>query len=160
VLGLSLATVLAPLLGAAVVFAVSVVAFAHWSDRIGRRRIMLWGNAALVAWSAVFFPLHDTQTVPIIWMTLCVMLAIQGAYIGTQPAVFAEMFPASIRYSGASLSNTLGTILGGAPAPFIAAALYDRFGSSNAVGVYLTILALVSWLGALGLKETAPRERH
>jgi MFS family permease len=151
--------VLAPLLGAAVVFAASVVAFARWSDRIGRRRIMLWGNAALVAWSAVFFPLLDTQSVPVIWMTLCVMLAIQGAYIGTQPAVFAEMFPASIRYSGVSLSNTLGTILGGAPAPFIAAALYDRFGSSSAVGVYITLLALVSWLGVLGLQETE-RERR
>jgi MFS family permease len=159
VLDLPLPTVLAPLLGAAVVFAASVVAFARWSDRIGRRRIMLWGNAALVAWSAVFFPLLDTQSVPVIWMTLCVMLAIQGAYIGTQPAVFAEMFPASIRYSGVSLSNTLGTILGGAPAPFIAAALYDRFGSSSAVGVYITLLALVSWLGVLGLQETE-RERR
>jgi metabolite-proton symporter len=157
VLGLPLPTVLAPLLGAAVVFAASVVACARWSDRIGRRRIMLWGNAALVAWSAVFFPLLDTQSVPIIWLTLCVMLALQGAYIGTQPAVFAELFPASIRYSGASLSNTLGTILGGAPAPFVAAALYDRFGSSSAVGIYITVLAAVSWLAVLGLKETAPR---
>jgi metabolite-proton symporter len=156
VLGLSLPTVLAPLLGAAVVFAGSVVAFARWSDRIGRRRIMLWGNAALVVWSAVFFPLLDTQSVPIIWMTLCVMLALQGAYIGTQPAVFAELFPPAIRYSGASLSNTLGTILGGAPAPFIAAALYDTFGSSNAVGVYMTMLALVSWASVLALRETRP----
>jgi metabolite-proton symporter len=154
VLGLSLPTVLAPLLGAAVVFAASVVAFARWSDRIGRRRIMLWGNAALVVWSAVFFPLLDTQSVPIIWMTMCVMLALQGAYIGTQPAVFAELFPAAIRYSGASLSNTLGTILGGAPAPFVAAALYDTFGSSAAVAVYITVLALVSWLAVLGLRET------
>jgi MFS family permease len=157
ILGLSLPTVLAPLLAAAVVFAGSVVAFARWSDRIGRRRIMLWGNAALVVWSAAFFPLLDTRSVPIIWITLCVMLAIQGAYIGTQPAVFAELFPPSIRYSGASLSNTLGTILGGAPAPLIAATLYDRFGSSTAVGVYITIIALVSWLAVLGLKETAPR---
>ena len=154
VLGLTLPTVLAPLLGAAVVFAVSVIAFARWSDRIGRRRIMLWGNAALVAWSAVFFPLLDTQSVPVIWMTLCVMLALQGAYIGTQPAVFAELFPAAVRYSGASLSNTLGTILGGAPAPFIAAALYDAYGSSTAVGVYITALAMVSWLAVLGLRET------
>jgi metabolite-proton symporter len=156
VLRLSLPTVLAPLLVAAVVFAASVVACARWSDRIGRRRIMVWGNAALVAWSAAFFPLLDTQSVPIIWLTLCVMLALQGAYIGTQPAVFAELFPASIRYSGASLSNTLGTILGGAPAPFVAAALYDAYGSSAAVGAYITALAMVSWLAVLRLKETLP----
>jgi metabolite-proton symporter len=156
VLGLSLPAVLAPLLVAAMLFGASVVLFARWSDRIGRRRIMLWGNAALVIWAAVFFPLLDTRSVPVIWVALCVMLVLQGAYIGTQPAVFAELFPPSIRYSGASLSNTLGTILGGAPAPFVAAALYDTFGSSNAVGMYITALALVSWLSVLGLKETRP----
>ncbi len=154
VLGLPLPTVLTPLLVAAILFGASVVLFARWSDRIGRRRIMLWGNAALVIWSALFFPLLDTRSVPMIWVALCVMLPLQGAYIGTQPAVFAELFPPSIRYSGASLSNTLGTILGGAPAPFVAAALYSRFDASAAVGVYITALAFVSWLSVLGLEET------
>jgi hypothetical protein len=82
------------------------------------------------------------------------MLVLQGAYIGTQPAVFAALFPTEIRYSGASLSNTLGTILGGAPAPFIAAALYNATGNSNAVGLYITVLAAVSWLSVLAIKET------
>ena len=156
VLGLSVPTVLAPLLVAAILFGVSVVVCARWSDRIGRRRIMLWGNAALIVWAAVFFPLLDTRSLPIIWIALCVMLPLQGAYIGTQPAVFAELFPASIRYSGASLSNTLGTILGGAPAPFVAAALYDAFASSMAVGLYITLMAGVSWISVLGLRETRP----
>jgi metabolite-proton symporter len=156
VLGLSLPVVLTPLLIAATLFGVAVVTFARWSDRIGRRRFMLWGNAGLVIWSAVFFPLLDTGWVPAIAMALCVMLLVQGAYIGTQPAVFAELFPTATRYSGASLSNTLGTILGGAPAPFIAAALYDRFGSSMAVGAYITMMAVVSWLSVLGLPETQP----
>jgi hypothetical protein len=53
------------------------------------------------------------------------MLLLQGAYIGTQPAVFAELFPTATRYSGASVSLTLGTIFGGAPAPFIATALFN-----------------------------------
>jgi MFS family permease len=157
VLGLPLPTVLAMLLVAAIVFAVSVVGFARWSDRIGRRRLMLWGNAALIVWSAVFFPLLDTRSVPVIAVALCVMLLLQGAYIGTQPAVFAELFPPAVRYSGASLSNTLGTILGGAPAPFIAAALYDAYGSSAAVGMYITALAAVSWLSVIGLRETRPQ---
>ena len=156
VLRLSLPVILAPLLFAAVLFGVSVVVCARWSDQIGRRRLMLWGNAALVVWSAVFFPLLDTRSIPLIWLALSGMLVVQGAYIGTQPAVFAELFPPSLRYSGASLSNTLGTIVGGAPAPFVAAALYDRFHSSNAVGLYITILAAVSWVCVLGLKETRP----
>ena len=110
-----------------------------------------WCARGLVA---VFFPLLDTRSVPLIWVALCVMLVAARRVIGTQPAVFAELFPPSLRYSGASLGNTLGTIVGGAPAPFIAATLQDRFGSSNAVGLYITVLAAVSWVCVLGLKET------
>lgn len=153
VLQLPLATVLELLVGAAVLFAGAVVIFARWSDRVGRRRVMLWGNAGLVAWSAVFFPLLDTRSVPLIALALGLMLVLQGAYIGTQPALFAELFPPAIRYSGASLGNTLGTIIGGAPAPFIAAFLYNATGSSNAVGAYITLLALVSLLCVVALRE-------
>jgi metabolite-proton symporter len=166
VLKLPLPTVLMLLLLAATLFAVSVVTFARWSDRIGRRRIMLWGNAALVVWSAAFFPLLDTRSLPAIAAALCGILVLQGAYIGTQPAVFAELFAPAVRYSGASVSNTLGTILGGAPAPFIAASLYDATMSSTAIGLYITALAAVSWLSVLGLREThettlqAPQARN
>jgi MFS family permease len=154
VLHLPLPTVLSLLLVAAVVFAAAVVVFARWSDRIGRRRVMLWGNAALVLWSAAFFPLLDTRSVPLVGLALCVMLVVQGAYIGTQPAVFAELFPTSVRYSGASLANTLGTIVGGAPAPFVAAALFGATGKSFAIGAYITAMAAVSWLSTLALRET------
>jgi MFS family permease len=115
---------------------------------------MMWGNGALVIWSALFFPLLDTRSIPVIAAALCVMLVLQGAYIGTQPAVFAELFPPNIRYSGASLSNTLGTILGGAPAPFVAAWIYNSTGNSNAVGAYITALAAVSLVSVVMLEET------
>ena len=153
VLRIPLPTVLTLLLVAAALFGVAVVAFARWSDRVGRRRVMLWGNAALVVWAALFFPLIDTGSVPVVALALCGMLIIQGAYIGTQPAVFAELFPASVRYSGTSLANTLGTVVGGAPAPLIAAALYEATGTSLAIGAYGTALAIVSWLCTIALRK-------
>jgi len=153
VLRLPLPTVLTLLLVAACVFGVAVVAFARWSDRVGRRRVMLWGNAALVVWAALFFPLLDTGSVPVVALALCGMLIIQGAYIGTQPAVFAELFPPAVRYSGTSLANTLGTIVGGAPAPLIAAALYEATGTSLGIGAYGTALAVVSLLSTIALRK-------
>ncbi len=153
-LGLPLATTLALVVMSALVFAGSIVAFAIWSDRFGRRRIVRWGLGALVLWSLVFFPLADTKSIPLIALSLCGMLFLQGAYIGPQPAVFSELFPTAIRYSGASLSLTLGTILGGALAPVIATALFGLTGNSSLVTAYITTLSLVSWLCALGLKET------
>ena len=110
--------------------------------------------SALVLWSLIFFPLADTKSVPLIAISLGGMLLVQGAYIGPQPAVFSELFPAPIRYSGASLSLTLGTIVGGAPAPFIATALYGLGGNSHLITIYLVALAIISWLCVWGLRET------
>lgn len=56
--------------------------------------------------------------------------------------------------NGAGSTGAVGDAV--APAPFVAAALHDRFGSSNAVGVYITVLAAVSWASVLALKETRP----
>jgi MFS family permease len=157
-LGLSLTTTLGVLLGAAACFAASIAACADWSDRVGRRRFMQWGCGAMVVWSAVFFPLADTQSIPLIALALCGMLAIQGAYIGPQPAVFSELFPTTTRYSGVSLSLTLGTIVGGALAPAIATALFTGSGDSSLITVYITAMSLISWLCTLGLSETYRRE--
>jgi hypothetical protein len=114
----------------------------------------------LVVWALAFFPLIDTGSVPLMAVAVVGMLVVQGAYIGTQPAVFAELFPTAIRYSGASLSMTLGTIAGGALAPIIATALYDMAGSSAPITAYGTALALVSWLSVLAMSETYRRTLH
>jgi len=115
---------------------------------------MRWGNGALVLWSLVFFPLADTRSVVLAGLALCGILVIQGAYIGPQPAVFSELFPTATRYSGASLSLTLGTILGGAVSPAIAAALFGATGNSSLITVYIAAMAFIAWLCTLGLKET------
>jgi MFS family permease len=153
-LGLPLPTALLLIVTASLVGAPGTMLFARWSDHIGRLRIVQWGLGALVLWSLVFFPLADTGSVPLIALSLSGMMFLQGAYLGPQPAVFSELFPAAIRYSGASLSLTLGTIMGGALAPLIATKLYDVRGDSWLVTAYVTALSLISWLCSLGLRET------
>jgi MFS family permease len=154
----SLPVTLGLLQSAAVIFAISILFFANRSDIIGRHRMMRWSCGILVIASLVFFPLLDTKSVPLAALALWFMLAVQGAYIGPQPAVFAELFPATFRYSGASLSITLGTLLGGAIAPFIATALYSAIGNSWAITIYAAALSVISWLCTLGLKETIHTE--
>ena len=153
-LGLSLSTTLTLLLTAAVLFAFSIVFFAMRSDRVGRRRMIQWSLGLLIIWSALFFPLVDTRSVPLAALALCGMLIIQGAYVGPQAALFAELFPAAIRYSGASLSITAGTLLGGAIAPFVATALFSSTGNSWPVTAYAVAVSVISWLCVFGLKET------
>jgi MFS family permease len=153
-LGLSLPTTLLLIATASLVGAPGTMLFARWSDHVGRLRFVQWGLGALVLWSLVFFPLIDTGSVPLIALSLSGMMFLQGAYLGPQPAVFSELFPPETRYSGASLSLTLGTILGGALAPFIATTLYGLRGDSWLVTAYVTALTLISWLCSLRLHET------
>jgi metabolite-proton symporter len=154
----TLGATLALLQVAAIVFAVSIVHFANRSDRIGRRRTMRWSCAGLVFASLIFFPLIDTKSIGLAALSLCLMLLVQGAYIGPQAAVFAESFPAPVRYSGASLSITAGTVFGGAVAPFLATALYSAAGNSWPITIYIVVLSVISWLCSLGLKETGERQ--
>jgi MFS family permease len=152
-LGVPLPTTLLLIVIASIVGGPGIVLFAHWSDRIGRLRVMRWGLGAIILWSLAFFPLADTRSVPLIGVALAGMLILQGAYLGPQPAVFSELFPPATRYSGASLSLTLGTVAGGALAPFIATTLFSMTGDSSLVTMYLTGLAVVAFLCSFGLKE-------
>jgi MFS family permease len=149
-----LGATLALLQVAAIVFAASILYFADRSDRVGKRRTMRWSCAALIFASLVFFPLIDTKSMGLAALSLCLILLVQGAYIGPQAAVFAESFPAPVRYSGASLSITIGTVFGGAIAPFLATALYGVAGNSWPITIYAVVLSVISWMCSLGLKET------
>ncbi len=149
-----LAATLALLQVAAIVFAASIIYFAKRSDRIGRRPLIRWSCAGLIFASILFFPLIDTKSMPLAELSLCLLLLVQGAYIGPQAAVFAELFPAPVRYSGASLSITIGTIFGGAIAPVLATALYGAAGASWPITIYAVALSVISWICSLGLKDT------
>lgn len=96
------------------------------------------------------FWLIDTGNVFLIGVSLTLLTVGLGLAYGPQSALFAEQFPAAVRYSGASLSYALGAILGGAFAPMIAAWLQDTTSTSMSVSVYLFTFTLIA-LGAVSL---------
>jgi len=153
-LGLMLPVTLTLVMIAAAVCAPSLVLAAHWSDRVGRKRLMRWGLGALVLWSLVFFPLLDTKSLPLIAVAVVGMLFVQGFYLGPQPAVMSELFPTALRYSGSSLAVTLASVCGGAVAPLVATYLFDLTKTSSLITVYMVAVSIVSWLCALALPET------
>lgn len=70
-------------------------------------------------------------------------------------ALLAELYPTEVRYTGASLSFNLASILGAAPAPYVATQLAARYGV-QAVGYYLGGAAVLS-LFALMLARRSRR---
>lgn len=151
-LGLHRETILHMVSLAALCWIGTTLASAALSDRLGRKRIYLVGFLFQMVWIFVTFKLIDTQSYPLIALAMVVLTIPLGMTYGPQAALFAEMFPARIRYSGAGLANAFGAIVGGAFAPFIATALQAEFKTSMAVAAYLFVVTTVA-LGATVLLQ-------
>ena len=94
----------------------------------------------------------------IFWFGVALLLLIPGLALsyGPQSAMYAELFPRSIRFSGVSVGYALGSILGGAFAPMIAQLLLDKTGHSWSIGIYLMVLLAISTIATL----SAPKDLH
>jgi MFS family permease len=143
-LGMSRPSVLA----ATVVGAVGWLVFTLWagglSDRIGRVRTFQIGYAALFAWMTPMFLLMQTANALLFTLAVVVLSFGLGLSYGPMSALYAEMFPTQVRYSGVSIGYALGAILGGAFAPTIAQALVQATGTALSVGFYIMALTLIS----------------
>ena len=124
------------------------------SDKIGRVRTFQLGYAFLFLWAIPMFLLIDTGDIVWYSLALIILAAGLGFSYGPQAALYAEMFPAQVRYSGVSIGYALGAILGGAFAPLIAQLLLDETGQSVSIGIYLMVLAAISFVAVTLVKET------
>ncbi len=113
-------------------------------DRIGRVRTFQIGYVALAIWAVPMWSLIDSGSPTQFFVAAFVMAAALGLSYGPQAALYAEMFPANVRYSGVSLGYSLGSILGGAFAATIAQWLIASYEKSWPIGVYIAILSVIS----------------
>jgi MFS family permease len=124
------------------------------SDRIGRVRTFQIGYLLIFAWMIPMFLLIDTRNIWSYGVGIFVLTIGLGLSYGPMSAMYSEMFPASVRYSGIGIGYALGSILGGAFAPLIAEALLKETGWSGSIGLYIMVLCVVSFIGVSLVKET------
>ena len=119
--------------------------FGHWSDKIGRTRIMLTmaGLFLLTAYPAfvlvVAFPSLVILILIVAWLSL-----LKAAYSGVLPAFMAELFPTRTRGTGMALSYNISVPVFGGFAPTIATWLIAATGSDLAPSFYLVATAAFS----------------
>ncbi|MFT7837851.1 MFS transporter [Saccharothrix sp. BKS2] len=153
-LGMSRPSVLAATVAGAAGWLVFTLWSGGLSDRIGRVRTFQIGYAALFAWMIPMFLLMRTAD-PVLFALAVVVLSFGlGLSYGPMSALYAEMFPTRVRYSGVSIGYALGAILGGAFAPTIAQALVRSTGTVLSVGVYVMALSVVSLVAVSLVRET------
>ncbi|MBL6895290.1 MAG: MHS family MFS transporter [Porticoccaceae bacterium] len=151
---LSRDTMLTAVLIAAMIMVPAQFWAAGLSDRVGRKRVYLWGAALSGIWAFALFPLVDTGNIYIVTGAIAVGLIFTGMQYGPQAAFFTELFSTEVRYSGASLGYQIGAILGGALAPTIAVMLWNTYGVGY-VSVYMAIAALATLFCVSRLSETS-----
>jgi MFS family permease len=124
------------------------------SDKIGRIRTFQIGYVLLLAWAVPMFMLINTAEILWFVVAITVLTIGLGLSYGPQSALFAEMFPAEVRYSGVSISYAMGAVLGGAFAPLIAELLLERTGSAVSIGIYIMALTVISLVTVSMISET------
>lgn len=128
--------------------------FAGWvSDHIGRRMTYLIGFVLQGIGAAALFPLVNTGSLGMLYLALIGLTVGLGLTYGPQSALYAELFPASIRASGVSITYAIGSVLGGAFAPMIAAALLEATGTTFAISGYLVSACIVGFICVFLLRE-------
>lgn len=153
-LGMARTSVLVVGLIAAVFWLASTMWGGILSDRIGRIRTFQIGFVWIFVWAIPMFLLIDSANILLFGVALIGLASGLGLSYGPQAALYSEMFPAAVRYSGVSIGYALGAILGGAFAPLIAQLLLDTTGWSPSVGIYIMVLAVISFIAVTLVKET------
>jgi metabolite-proton symporter len=157
-LGVPQSTMLLCVLVAAAAWLVTCLVVAGWSDRIGRRKVYLFGAWSGLLWAFPMFWLIDTAQPLLIALSLVVLSVPLAATFSPLAALFSELFPTAIRYSGNSLAYQLGATIGGGLTPVVAVALYDATGTTLAISAYLAAGLLVGLVAIRFVPETSQRD--
>ncbi len=127
-----------------------------WSDRIGRRPVLLalaLGSAAL---PISMFALMSSGSHVQALLGACALAALAGAVSAVGAVATAEQFPGEGRVTGLALGATMATAVFGGLTPWGAQFLVERTGSSLAPGIMIALVALGVLPVFLKMRETAP----
>jgi len=137
----------------AILFLAAGILLAGWlSDRFTPRAVLAFGAAATIATGLLLAPMLGSGSLTIIGAFLSLALFVMGFVYGPLGAWLPGLFPARVRYTGASIAFNLGGILGGGLAPFLAQRLADEGGLAP-VGLYLAAAGLASLVAVLTMRR-------
>jgi MFS family permease len=151
-LGIPRTTFLAMLCGGVVFMAAATPLSAALADRFGRRPVLM-ASAGIAILVGLAMPGLLASGYAGVFAFLAVALGAMGLTFAPLGALLPELFPVSVRYTGAASAYNLGGILGASFAPSLAQVL-ERAGGIPWVGYYIAGAGLTSFLAVLSMRET------
>ncbi len=153
-LGLPRNEVLWMLMMAVIGFGVMVPVAGLLADAFGRRKSTVIITTLIILFALFAFnPLLGSGNPILVFAFLLLGLSLMGLTFGPMGALLPELFPTEVRYTGASFSYNVSSILGASVAPYIAAWLQTNYGL-GAVGLYLAAMAGLTLIALLLTHET------
>ena len=133
-------------------FAIFIPISALAADKIGRRKMLLYTTIAIAVFGFFFSFFLTTNNIVLVTLFVCSGMSLMGFIYGPLGTFLSELFPTTVRYTGASLTFNLAGILGAAFAPMVAIKLSDLYGIAS-VGMYLTVAACISLVSLLVISK-------
>jgi MFS transporter, MHS family, proline/betaine transporter len=129
-----------------------------WSDRAGRRPVLL----ALCAGSAILpmtmFALMASGSQARALLGAIILAGVAGGVSAVGAVATAEQFHGQARITGLALGATMATAIFGGLTPWAAQLLVERTGWTMAPGAMIALVAVCVLPVFLGMRETAPQK--
>jgi len=133
--------------------------FGWMSDRLGRRRMLVFafGAGAILAWPV--FTLLAKATDPVVaFMLIFAALVVQSGYTSISAVVKAELFPTHVRALGVALPYAIGNAVFGGTAEFVAL-WFKSIGLESGFYIYLAGMMAMGAMIALALRDSGKHSR-
>jgi len=144
-------------LGAILFLAGGIIAAGSLSDRFDARLVLMAGCIGTIPAGLLLSALLGSGSLVLVFVFLAIILALMGFVYGPLGDWLPGLFPAQVRYTGASVAFNVGGIMGGALAPIVAKWLADH-GGLFYVGAYLSLAAAISLIALWMAGETRSQE--
>ena len=107
---------------------ITIPALGALSDKLGRRPVIIFGTLFIIAFAVPLNFMITSQVPALAWLAVVISICVgHNAVYSPTAALYSEMFPANVRYSGTSLGYQLGGAIAGF-VPLVAASLVGSQG--------------------------------
>jgi MHS family proline/betaine transporter-like MFS transporter len=153
-LGLNPHTVYTTTVIAAIIQTVFMPVFGAWSDRVGRKTVLLVSAGGyLVTIYPLFLLLTGAPGLGTLMLTQGVAALFVAMNSGPMAAVFCELFPTRVRLTALSIGFSLAVAIFGGFAPFVATALVRETGSLLSPTYYGIFCAVITVTALLAMRD-------
>lgn len=159
-LGFSNTQVLVTVMIATIITTVLIPIMGSLSDRIGRKKVYVYGTLAMVLYAFPYFWLLEQKSMLTLILATVIGLGVIWAPItAVLGTMFSEIFAAKVRYTGVTLGYQIGAAVAGGTAPLVATALLLEFDNSYIpIAIYIIFTGLISLIAIWAVKDRRDQE--